>query len=76
MLLLDLGQTKLQIILENTKISDIKSSTEENGLEMIENQKYTMTSYFLQNIKHLLTMKLPKKLKYKDKEKYYEEAIE
>ncbi|MFO0089489.1 MAG: hypothetical protein ACK518_01520 [bacterium] len=76
MLLLDLGQTKLQIILENTKMSDIKSSTEENGLEMIENQKYTMTSYFLQNIKHLLTMKLPKKLKYKDKEKYYEEAIE
>jgi hypothetical protein len=47
MLLLDLGQTKLQIILENTKMSDIKSSTEENGLEMIENQKYTMTSYFL-----------------------------
>ena len=76
MLLLDLGQTKLQIILENTKMSEIKSSTEENGLEMIENQKYTMTSYFLQNIKHLLTMKLPKKLKYKDKEKYYEEAIE
>lgn len=57
-------------------MSNIKSSTEENGLEMIENQKYTMTSYFLQNIKHLLTMKLPKKLKYKDKEKYYEEAIE
>ena len=39
MSLLDSGQTKLQTVLENTKMSDFESSNEENSLEIVENHQ-------------------------------------
>ena len=76
MFLLDSGQQPIQSIIEDTEMNGDEISTKEKYLETAESYYQPTANQFLETKKLLITIKLLKKLKFKDEETCLEEAIE